>query len=413
MLTALQIDQNLRHMVHFLETKKWEYVSVQLHHNNNNNKNDQYGEEENAEVVASLIQSTVMSFIATTATEIESLRGMVHTTPTTKATGQSLSNHLILHRSGIVQILLERLQREIAQPFGMLQKQRKRMAVRLWQNPLECRLAPPPAFSKRKTKRMNDKNGVDHDNNEDDDLEEELGRALGFSTSKASSNHSDYHQKVQQQFVQKQRFLPARPSHRFQQDFLETYNRSSSRSTYSHTKFPPSRPKSMLFDVARQQNHKKRDDLSSSPDEPQLAGAKRAKSGAVPQPPTTVPNSYQQQEDDHKMTATTYTDLHELEQEAQLLTVTMVNSDLDAVQQMEQRMTEITSLLSQFANLVTLQQDEVAVIHQDTAAAKANMEQGQDELVNAKEAVRASQHYMAKAITAMAVMLLIFHWMKA
>ena len=113
------------------------------------------------------------------------------------------------------------------------------------------------------------------------------------------------------------------------------------------------------------------------------------------------------------MTATTYTDLHELEQEAQLLTVTMVNSDLDAVQQMEQRMTEITSLLSQFANLVTLQQDEVAVIHQDTAAAKANMEQGQDELVNAKEAVRASQHYMAKAITAMAVMLLIFHWMKA
>ena len=183
MLTALQIDQNLRHMVHFLETKKWEYVSVQLHHNNNNNKNDQYGEEENAEVVASLIQSTVMSFIATTATEIESLRSMVHTTPTTKATGQSLSNHLILHRSGIVQILLERLQREIAQPFGMLQKQRKRVAVRLWQNPLECRLAPPPAFSKRKTKRMNDKNGVDHDNNEDDDLEEELGRALGFSTS--------------------------------------------------------------------------------------------------------------------------------------------------------------------------------------------------------------------------------------
>jgi len=258
---------------------------------------------------------------------------------------------------------------------------------------------------------MNDRNGAK--NNDDDDVEEELGRALGFATSKASAGQSE--QQRQQQHVQKQRFLPVRPSHRFHQDFLETYNRGDgSGSTLIRTKPLPLRPKSMLLDAARHQS-KKRDDPSSSLNEPELAGAKRAKSGAAPLAPMTVavPTSYQQHEDDHKTTATTYTDVQELEQEAQLLTVTMVNSDLDAVQQMEQRMTEITSLLSQFANLVTLQQDEVAVIHQDTAAAKANMEQGQDELVNAKEAVRASQHYMAKAITAMAVMLLIFHWMKA
>jgi len=91
---------------------------VKLHHNNNN---DPDGEEKNSEVVASLIQSTVMSFIATTATEIESLRSMVHTTPTS-STKTALSNHLILHRSGIVQILLERLQREIARPFGFFTK---------------------------------------------------------------------------------------------------------------------------------------------------------------------------------------------------------------------------------------------------------------------------------------------------
>ena len=50
------------------------------------------------------------------------------------------NNNMASHRSGIVQILLEQLKEQLAEPFNKLQKQRTRVAVQLWQNPLQCHM---------------------------------------------------------------------------------------------------------------------------------------------------------------------------------------------------------------------------------------------------------------------------------
>ena len=100
-----------------------------------------------------------------------------------------------------------------------------------------------------------------------------------------------------------------------------------------------------------------------------------------------------------------------LEREAaQLLLV--ARSDLDAVQKMEQRMVDITTLLSQFASLVTAQQREVQQIHTDTTDAKDNVAQGQEHLVEAKERTASSRHYTATAIAVLGWLLLFFHWIR-
>jgi hypothetical protein len=100
-----------------------------------------------------------------------------------------------------------------------------------------------------------------------------------------------------------------------------------------------------------------------------------------------------------------------LQQEAVLLKA-KVENDLDAVQAMEQSMVDITALLSQFSELVASQQENVWNIHDATATTKENMEQGQEELVDATARTKASRHWTATGITAMGLILLIFHWIR-
>jgi t-SNARE complex subunit (syntaxin) len=77
---------------------------------------------------------------------------------------------------------------------------------------------------------------------------------------------------------------------------------------------------------------------------------------------------------------------------------------------MEQMMVNITTLISQFANLVSEQQDDVYTIHDAAAEVQQNMSQGQEHLVEAKDRTRSSHHYMAKGILAMTILLLLLHW---
>ncbi|GAX25387.1 hypothetical protein FisN_5Lh484 [Fistulifera solaris] len=114
MNTALQIQNNMEEMARWIRQKRPVYCGVHM-----------------SDSEASLIQSTIMSFTATTATEIESLRGLIAPQDSEQRTH---------HQTSIVQILLGRLKEEIAEPFGKMQKLRTRAAVRLWQHPLECKL---------------------------------------------------------------------------------------------------------------------------------------------------------------------------------------------------------------------------------------------------------------------------------
>ena len=113
-LTARSMQTSITEMAAWIHTKKWDFVSVYM-----------------LDTEASLIQSTVTSFIAATANEIEGLRQSLLTDANSATT-------LHQHKTGIVQILLTLLQLEIAQPFRGWQKQRQRAAVQLWQNPYSC-----------------------------------------------------------------------------------------------------------------------------------------------------------------------------------------------------------------------------------------------------------------------------------
>ena len=101
-----------------------------------------------------------------------------------------------------------------------------------------------------------------------------------------------------------------------------------------------------------------------------------------------------------------------LQQEAALLQETIVQSDLDSVQKMEQRMVEITTLIGQFSNLVSEQQEEILDIAQHAQETKQNMTKGQENLVDATERTRQSKHYLAWTIFGLTLTLLFFHTLR-
>jgi len=68
--------------------------------------------------------------------------------------------------------------------------------------------------------------------------------------------------------------------------------------------------------------------------------------------------------------------------------------------------------LTQFSELVLEQQENVYEIQVATAIAKQNMQASQEQLIDAKECMQESSHYMAKTILALALFLLFFDFLQ-
>lgn len=353
--TALKIHENLLEMCRFLEEKKYHYTSV-------------YMDDDEA----SLIQSTITSFIAATANEIESLRRLITTTTSITHTNQDVQQH----QTGVVQILLETLQTYIVEPFGKYQKQRSRPAVKIWQHPLSCQLVPP-----------------DTTNTIDDEMDDLLGLTTTTNKPKPSSARQSSSLK----------FLPSRPTHGLQRDFLRSYETSSHvTSEIVSTESPLRR---------RRQRRSRSETTTTTTTNASLRLASPDTKRQKPMPPIKLPQDHRPgiTNENNDINDNLYTSPQALEQEsAQLLL--QVSGDLDQVQQMEERMVAITTLLSQFAGMVSLQHEQVNQIRDDTAAAKDHVQSGQDNLLQAKERTEQSKHRMAKVITSMGIVLLLFHW---
>jgi hypothetical protein len=380
-LTARSMQTSITEMAAWIHTKKWDYVSVYM-----------------SDDEASLIQSTVTSFIATTANEIEGLRQSLLTDVNSASTRHQ-------HKTGIVQILLTILQLEIAQPFRGWQKQRQRAAVQLWQNPYSCTLVTAAqqkhAAAHRRGKSSN-KQTTAHD--------QELDAALGLDDD-ADMDHDEYAQV-------EQRFLPRRPSHRLQHDFLAAYYPNDDNTDDEDTL---QRPVSVL-------NRRKRPKSATpatSPTATPSKDAKRSKTWSFAskkqeqpkQKPQAKRSYFGASSDDNDMDDDGDNDdqngpAQQLQQEALILTAT-VESDLDNVQKMEQMMVDITALLGQFSNLVSEQQEDVWEIHDAVAQTKDNMQKGQENLVDAAERTKKSKHWTPALVTGSGVMLLLFHWLRA
>lgn len=308
MENANRINDSLNKIIEILERKKESYLQP--------HKDDE----------ASLLESTILSFVATTANQIEALRQAI----------SSSNKDYIQHCVGIVGYLMSSLKEDIANPFAKLQKQRARPAMSIWDNPLQCKLVS----------RLNPL--------DDDDDDREL------------------------------RFFPknARPIPSF--DFMDTYEPQDDLTTMVFH-----RPRSIMERKgskipAERQKHEKRMVIKSK-EEQRL-------------PYIQVQYPKQDEEEYNNM----------LQQESLVLTATLQN-DLDSVQQVEARMTEITALLAQFSNLVSEQQVEITTIHETTVKSQQNVEKGHDHLVDAAERTKKSRHYMAGVVTFMALLLLFFN----
>lgn len=351
---ALRIQSDLTRMAHWIQSKQHEYVGLDM------------PDEE-----ASLIQSTVTTFAATTASELETLRKLI-------SRGRNTST-VAGHRNGIVQILLNQLQEEITRPFGILQKQRTRISVKLWQHPWQCQLAltssKAPSSSLSSTSRVIKLFDDDHD-----DDQEGSARA-----------------------TKEKRFIPRNPlpTRVGGVDFLDKYENDPLLDSPT-----PRRPDFLerLANTTKQHTagSTANDEIASAhPMSRPLPVVPMPRIQATPNPTPSLPFEEQQQQQQD-----------ELQQEAALLQVSIVQSDLDSVQKMEQRMVEITTLIGQFSNLVSEQQEEIYDIAHHAQETKKNMSKGQENLVDATERTKRSKHYLAWTIFGLSLTLLFFHTLR-
>ena len=317
MENANHINDSLNNIIDILRRKKDSYL------------------QPNAGDEASLLESTVLSFVATTANQVDSLQKAI----------SSSNRDYVQHCAGIVSYLMATLKEEVANPFAKMQKQRARPVMALWENPLQCRLVS----------RLNP--------TDDEEEDQEL------------------------------RFLPKAPRPSQAYDFLDAYQIGK-----DLTKQEFQRPTSILRRRRPQAPPPSKMPRQNS-DVMVPVGHIEGVEQLLPYLPSKPPN--EEDDDYHKM----------LQHEALVLTATLQN-DLDSVQQVEARMTEITALLAQFSNLVSEQQTEITNIHETTVQSKKNVEKGHDHLVDAAERTKKSRHYMATVVAFMAFLLLFFNTIK-
>jgi hypothetical protein len=328
---AYRIHDSLQIMKDWMSTKS--FVSVHI------------PEEE-----ASLFQSTVTSFLAATAKEIETLRSMVDTRAADAG-----------HKSGVCASLLVQLQEDIAQPLARLQKLRSRVAVSIWQHPIQCSLYRPTFLHERSEDSFRKNLLQDQD-------DAAVNREERFSPKRRNAVSLE----LSQQFA-KSHIGSSPPEIRIPQrpDFIQL-NR--------HDQVPQTRTR----DDSQEPKH-----VHTIPQQGILA-EKRKK-------------AEQQYQEELSLT---------LQQESVLLQATMQN-DLDSVQLIEQRMVDITALISQFSNLVSDQQEEIWQIHEAAQDTKENITRGQENLVDAADRANSSRHYKATIISFLSLALLFFHFLKA
>ena len=367
---ALRIQADLMQMSQWIQAKKEEYVGM-------------YMKDEEA----ALIQSTVTSFAATTASELETLRNMILST--SHGEGISGNNDLSNHRSGIVQILLVQLQEYVTKPFNVCQKQRVRLAVQLWQNPLQCKLYD--------TSKLQSKDSLFDDNGEDEyqgckPLEQRFMPTKSYKECNKNNVGAEFITKYSNKRITSiPSTLPAFLSESSKLQCKKRIENKSSRSLPTSSlqtmsfENVASFPASVDIDVGTQESPQPFQPAIREMQEKQKEKARKNS------------EDYQHQLEDDLRTET-----------AQLTTTLIASNDLDDVKQMETRMVEITTLIGQFSNLVQEQQEQVLQVHESAKETKDNLEKGKDNLLDAAERTNNSKHFKAWLIMGMAATLMFF-----
>lgn len=428
---ALRIDESIRQMSNLLQRKRAAYVDVYASllstspatsattENYGNKGGDAGGDGAvMSEGERSILESTVASFAASTANQIESLRQMVM--PSGGNGGENDTRKdaggvgdLEGHRAGIISYLLLRLRHDVAQPMNEMQKERRRGAVYLLQNPHLCQLPPT---RKKKTRKMGNNKSTLRENNEDDILE--------MLESEMDDGYYD---------MEDRRFMPKRTKltheEQLEEDaFRSLYYEGEDNDALARDLKPPV----SKLGIPRNANKDGKETVAGRTEKLSARTRRQDKMTTTnissqqlrkQQQPSVLPtkkgthtvhhNSTQHNINNDLITLRNdeqeETYVEQLQQESALLTSSLQN-ELDDVRRVEQRMTEITALLTQFSSIVAEQQEEIISIHENTQRSKSNVDKGQEQLVKATEYGEKSKHWMAKFIFGLGLILLFFNW---
>ena len=300
---------------------------------------------------ASVLESTVLSFSATAANQIDALGKAISST-------HSEEHDYVQFCHGVVASLMLCLRELVANPMAILQKQRNRTAMTIYQQPLSC------------------------------------SSRLVTSTNHPTSDDSMWDQLVDDEASAPRRgFVPQHAAPSMSTGFMATYARDDNITVSAK---PPS-----MF-AKRPSNN---DDSVQQPPTKQVKRSSQQTLPVVRQEPMV----YHDNQEDLLERQRRQEARDQLQQEALLLEASL-QGELDVVYQVEQRMTDITTLLSQFANLVSEQQEEVVAIYDTTVSSKENVSKGQESLVDATERTKRSKHRMATLVWVIAMILLFFNY---
>lgn len=347
----------------------------------------------------SIFESTVTSFTVSTANQIEQLR------QTAAADTEKISNRDVKgHREGIVAILLHHLQTKIMAVMSDLHKIRTRKAIKeVLNEPLGCCkgfLSIPVQLT------MNEM------------------RDMGMEGNLAP-NH------IQRMLQTNPSYFPIEiepPAHvngnyfQFKQKEVDEMHHFLSSSKGS-TPFIVNTPKPITTQIptdttnTMHQTNQKRPPATPPPRSKPLPSAPKiqqqySQHSQHSQPANrNVPynenstKSIEQEEAEMEY-------MQNLQRENALLTSQIQQStqSMNEIHQIEQSMMQITSLLNQFSNLISEQQEDVVFIQEAAQDTKDTLEKGTDNIVDATERAKKGSHYMAKSIYAMGIVLLFLNW---
>jgi len=332
------------------------------------NQSDQQRVSVMTEHEVSMFESSIASFMTSTATQIDTLRQSLEGTNSS----MNLSEDIYTHRSGILSHLLSEL-KEIMKEFQSMQHMRHREELELYHDPLKC-------VYHQSHDEMDDLLNMTMDGGMEDNLEpdEEFLNELDRNEEEFQALFNVDDDREYQRIVQEP--LPSFPMMLSGQSRNEENGPTQSEKTLNNTsdKRLPVQPPFM-----------KQDDRSNKVQWKDQATSRS-------RPVTTLPTEAESYENQSAV----------LQQEQVFLTASVQNTKLDAAQKVESQMMQITSLLSQFSSLISEQQEEIQVIADATTKSRENVNKGREKLVQATEQRKRSRHYFAWVIFSLGFLLL-------
>jgi len=332
------------------------------------NQSDQQRVSVMTEHEVSMFESSIASFMTSTATQIDTLRQSLEGTNSS----MNLSEDIYTHRSGILSHLLSEL-KEIMKEFQSMQHMRHREELELYHDPLKC-------VYHQSHDEMDDLLNMTMDGGMEDNLEpdEEFLNELDRNEEEFQALFNVDDDREYQRIVQEP--LPSFPMMLSGQSRNEENGSTQSEKTLNNTsdKRLPVQPPFM-----------KQDDRSNKVQWKDQATSRS-------RPVTTLPTEAESYENQSAV----------LQQEQVFLTASVQNTKLDAAQKVESQMMQITSLLSQFSSLISEQQEEIQVIADATTKSRENVNKGREKLVQATEQRKRSRHYFAWVIFSLGFLLL-------